>query len=117
MKEIKNDLTIVSKNSKEFAEAELKLLKLQALEEASTFASFMFSRFLFVVVSTVAYGILVLSAGIYLNEMLDSPWQGLALAGLGSLVMLLLLYLLRKTVLEYPVQNFVIRKLSKKLGA
>lgn len=116
MKELKEDIETVTKGAQKFVEAELQLMQLKAVGETSSLVSFIFSRFLFTIMSVIAYATLVISVGLYLNQLMNSSWMGLSIAGIGSSALIGILYLFRKVLIEYPMQNYLIKNLTQKLG-
>ncbi|GAB5538350.1 MAG: hypothetical protein Salg2KO_04530 [Salibacteraceae bacterium] len=116
MKEFKEDINVVSDNAQNLVRTEIKYAKLQLVKDVSGLSSFMFSRFLLTILSFVTYAILMTGLGIYLNNILESNWLGLILAGLLSLIVVAVTYFGRKFMIEHPFQDYVISQMTKKMN-
>jgi hypothetical protein len=104
-----DDLGNTNKEIREYLEARLDLIKLQAAENVSRIVSNMMVIIILCLLSSLVLIFLSFSAGYYLASLMNSNILGfLCVAGF-YLLMLLIILLFRKKIIERPVIKSVVR--------
>ncbi|MGI6074039.1 MAG: phage holin family protein [Fermentimonas sp.] len=91
----------------------LQLGKLEAYDKLSLGSATMIFGFAFAAVAVIALFFILLTVGFYLAELLGSYWQGFAIVAGFSILVLLVLLLLKKSI-KLHITNSVVSFLMKK---
>ncbi|MEX2595523.1 MAG: hypothetical protein WEC59_01240 [Salibacteraceae bacterium] len=113
MEDLKQDINYMSNEVQKYLESEVKLAKLEFIDQLSAYSAFIFGRVVLSMMIGFSYLLVIVAFGIYLYPLFQEPWIGPAIAAGTSIVFLIILGLGRKHLLEGPVQDIIIGKLSK----
>lgn len=91
----------------------LQLGKLEAYDKLSLGSATMVFGFAFAAVAIIALFFILFTVGLYLAELLGSYWQGFAIVAGFSILVLLVLLLLKKSI-KLHITNSVVSFLMKK---
>ena len=115
MKNLKNDISYVNEETQRAITNEVKLFKLQLLEDSSYYFAFFLSRMLLLVFGLIGLIFSLLALAFWLNTLLESVWQSFALSGSGLFLLTLALLALNKTLIAGPIQDAFIKEIAPKL--
>lgn len=115
MKDLKNDISYVNEETQRAISNEVKLFKLQLLEDSSHYFAYFLSRMLLLVFGLIAFVFSLAALGFWLNSFLESTWQSFAIIGSGLFVLTLSLLALNKLILAGPIQDAFIKEIAPKL--
>ena len=100
---IADNISEVIDASRKYVEANLKLFKLSLLERLSKVVSLIISTTLVMLVGTIVMLLLSLSAAVLIGDMLHSRALGLLIMALFFLLLVIFLWVKRKTLIINPV--------------
>ena len=100
----------------DYVEARVELVKMEVRDEISRHLSRFFVVLLTLLLFFMAFGFLSITAGLYLNEILESSWQGFLMVGIGYLVLAILILLFREH-LTRSVQGKMKDRMSRPSGS
>lgn len=100
---IADNISEVIDASRKYVEANLKLFKLSLLERLSKVVSLIISTTLVMLVGTIVMLLLSLSAAVLIGDMLHSRALGLLIMALFFLLLMIFLWVKRKTLIINPV--------------
>ena len=100
---IADNISEVIDASRKYVEANLKLFKLSLLERLSEVVSLIISTTLVMLVGTIVMLLLSLSAAVLIGDMLHSRALGLLIMALFFLLLMIFLWVKRKTLIINPV--------------
>lgn len=92
------------KSLSDYVEARVELVKMEIREEVSRHLSRFFVSLVIALFFCMAFGLLSITAGLYLNEALDSRWQGFLVVGSIYLFLAFVILLFRGALVR-SVQN------------
>lgn len=115
MDEFKRDLDHVTKAARDYVKAEIDLVRIELTEKLSDILATVVTRFVLYIAFILPVIFAFLALGYYLSELLDSKALGfLAVTGV-MIILLLLLFALRKPLIKGPIQDGLIKGLSETL--
>lgn len=113
METIAANIESLYEKAKSYAEVNVELAKLTAIDKTADVVSSLLARLLVIMVVALFVLFLSISLGLFLGEQLDSPYLGfLAVSGL-YLVFALLFHFRRDQIVKVPLTNVIIAKLLK----
>lgn len=113
METIAANIESLYEKAKSYAEVNVELAKLTAIDKTADVVSSLLARLLVIMVVALFVLFLSISMGLFLGEQLDSPYLGfLAVSGL-YLVFALLFHFRRDQIVKVPLTNVIIAKLLK----
>jgi uncharacterized membrane protein YdjX (TVP38/TMEM64 family) len=115
MEDLKKDISYVNDETQKAIANEVKLMKVELIENTSFYFASIFSRMLLLVFALITLVFLLLALGLFLQQFTGSLYISFGLVSAGLLLFLLIGALFRKTLLAGPVQDAVIRELAPKL--
>lgn len=104
-KELKNELML-------YLESRIELFRLEAIDHSSYLLSLFLGLFILITVALTFLLSLGLFMGFWLGELLDSNWAGFAIMSGFFLLMVLIIIARFKTMIQIPVQNYLIRMID-----
>ncbi|AWG21606.1 hypothetical protein FFWV33_08700 [Flavobacterium faecale] len=113
METIAANIESLYEKAKSYAEVNVELIKLTAIDKTADVVSSLLARLLVILVVAMFVLFLSISMGLFLGDVLDSPYLGfLAVAGF-YLVFALLFHFRRDQIVKVPLTNVIIAKLLK----
>lgn len=114
MESIATNIESLYEKAKDYAEINIELAKLNAVDKAADVVSSLLARLLVIMVVAIFVLFLSITLSLYLGELLGKDYFGfLAVSGLYFLLALVLHYF-RDYIIKTPLTNVVIAKLLKK---
>lgn len=109
----KSKLDIFTENIQKYVSTNIRLLKLETIEQVSVSGSFLISSLLisFVVVLFLIFA--SLSAGFFLSELFNNTYSGFACVAGFYFLTGLILFLSRKKLIERPIRDKIIREIFR----
>ncbi|MCG9791186.1 hypothetical protein [Flavobacterium algicola] len=113
MEKLATNIELLFKKAKTFAEINLELIKLNAVDKVADVISSLLARLLVIMVVAMFLLFINITLGLYLGEVLGKDYLGfLAVSGI-YLVLALLFHFRRDQVVKVPLTNVIIAKLLK----
>ena len=115
MDEFKRDLDHATKAAQDYVKAEIDLIRIELTEKLSDILATVVTRFVLYIALILPVIFAFLALGYYLSALLESKALGfLSVTGI-MIVILLLLFVLRKPLIKGPIQDSLIKGLSETL--
>lgn len=114
MENTATNMDLLYEKAKKYAETNIELLKLNAIDKTADVSSSIVSRMAIVMV--VAMFTLFLNVGIslYIGKQLNENYLGFLIVSAFYLLLAIILYFFNKPLIQTPIANLIIRKLLKK---
>ena len=99
--------------SKEYVETHMELLRLKAIDKASTMVSSLATRLIYLVVFLIGLFLLNMALGFWLGELLGKVYYGFFCLAAFYFIVGLILFAIRKNSIGNPIRNALIDKFDK----
>ncbi|MEO8254547.1 MAG: hypothetical protein ABI554_09195 [Flavobacterium sp.] len=113
MDSITTNIELLYKKAKDFADINIELIRLNAIDKIADVLSSLISRmviFMFVVMFVLLINI---ALSLYLGEVLGKDYLGYLVVSLIYLVLIIILNIYKDKIIKMPITNLVIAKLLK----
>lgn len=115
MEDLKKDISYVNDETQKAIANEVKLMKVELIENTSFYFASIFSRMLLLVFGLITLMFLLIALAFFIQQFTGSLYLSFGLVSGGMLLLLLIFAIFRKSVIAGPVQDAVIRELAPKL--
>lgn len=115
MDDLKRDIDTTTRLSREYFESELNLAKVELIDESSQVLTSIVVRTLIFSFALLSIGFVCIALAFYLSSIYNSHSIGFGLVAAGLILLSVLLYVLRKYMLNPIIDNYFIRFLAKKV--
>ena len=99
--------------SKEYVETQMELLRLKAIDKASTMISSLASQLIFIIFMLIGLSLFNLALGYWLGELLGKVYYGFFALAAFYFIVGLIIYAVRKNSIGNPIRNALIDKFDK----
>lgn len=114
METIATNIESLYEKAKDYAEINLELAKLNAVDKAADVVSSLLARLLVIMVVAIFVLFLSITLSLYLGELLGKDYFGFLFVSLLYLLLAIILHYYRDQIIKAPLTNVVIAKLLKK---
>lgn len=113
METIATNMELLYEKAKDYAEINLELAKLNAVDKTADIVSSLLARLLVIMVVAIFVLFLSLSLSLYLGELLGKEYLGFLVVSGFYLILAIMLHYNRDKIIKEPLTNVVIAKLLK----
>lgn len=113
MENITTNMELLYEKAKDYAELNIELAKLNAIDKTSDVVSSLLSRILVSVGILMFFLFLNISLSLYLGDLLGKDYYGFLIVAGVYLLLTILLNVFRNVLVKVPVTNLIIAKLLK----
>ena len=99
--------------SKEYVETQMELLRLKAIDKASTMVSSLATRLIYILVFLIGLFLLNMALGFWLGELLGKVYYGFFCLAAFYFIVGLIIFAIRKNSIGNPIRNALIDKFDK----
>lgn len=114
METIATNIESLYEKAKDYAEINLELAKLNAVDKAADVVSSLLARLLVIMVVAIFVLFLSITLSLYLGELLGKDYFGFLFVSGLYLLLAIILHYFRDQIIKAPLTNVVIAKLLKK---
>ncbi|WP_445731410.1 hypothetical protein [Mariniflexile sp.] len=113
MDTIATNIELLYEKAKSYAEINIELVKLNAIDKTSDIVSSVLARLLVIMVVAMFFLFVNIALSLYLGELLGKYYLGFLLVSGIYLIVALILHYNRDKIIKVPITNLVIAKLLK----
>jgi hypothetical protein len=99
--------------SKEYAETQMELFRLKAIDKASTMISSLASRLIYIVIFLIGLFLLNIALGFWLGEIFGKVYYGFFCLAAFYFIVGLIVFAISKNSIGNPIRNALIDKFDK----
>ena len=99
--------------SKDYVETQMELLRLKAIDKASTLISSLASQIIFLVFMLIGLSLLNIALGFWLGDLLGKVYYGFFALAAFYFIVGLIIYAVRKNSIDNPIRNALIDKFDQ----
>ncbi|MES2240047.1 MAG: hypothetical protein V4497_07280 [Bacteroidota bacterium] len=113
METIATNIELLYEKAKDYAEINIELAKLNAVDKTADMVSSLLARLLVIMVVAIFVLFLSIAFSLYLGELLGKEYLGFLVVSGAYLILAIILHYNRDKIIKAPLTNVVIAKLLK----
>lgn len=113
METIATNIELLYEKAKDYAEINIELAKLNAVDKAADVVSSLLARLLVIMVVAIFVLFISIALSLYLGELLGKEYLGFLFVSGLYLITAIILHYFRDNIIKVPLTNIVIAKLLK----
>lgn len=106
-------IEMLYESAKQYADTNVELLKLNAIDKTADVLSSLVSRLAFIMIVAMFTIFVNISIGLYLGNLLGAYYLGFLIVSFFYLILAIFMYFLSAKMIKEPIANLVIQKLLK----